>query len=85
MAQDIVDPNNHGSPTQTISIPTLPDRVRRFGYVPDLSVCLPGDLVLMRGVSPGLIGNAITSAHARAGFAQHHSHRQHILRVESNV
>jgi hypothetical protein len=49
LAQEIVDPNSHGSPTQTISIPTLPSGVRRFGYVPDVGGCLPGDLILMRG------------------------------------
>ena len=77
MAQEIVDPNNHGSPTQTISIPTLPNSARRFGYVPDVSVCLPGDLILMRGISPGLSGSAITSAHAHAGFAAQDSHWTH--------
>lgn len=38
---------------------------------------MPGDVILMRGISPGLSGSAITFAHSQAALAADDSHWTH--------
>ena len=77
MPQRIVDPANIKPVVGTISISVLPTSVRRFGFVPDLGSCLPGDLVLFREPQPRCVGRAIIQAQRRAGFAAEHSQWTH--------
>jgi hypothetical protein len=56
LAQEIVDPNNHGSSTQTISIPTLPNGVRRFGYYGEVTRTLLKDCPVASPVTPAHLG-----------------------------
>jgi len=70
LSQLIIDPASVGKPTDTRSIALLPQAAREFGYVPDLTLCLPGDLVLFRDPAPGLIGRSITSSQLNAGFSK---------------
>ena len=59
------------------SIFALPAHVRRFGYVPDLSTCLPGDLVLFRSHHPNITGRTIAAAQLAGGIAPEHSRWTH--------
>jgi hypothetical protein len=59
------------------SILALPGHVRRFGYVPDLSACMPGDLVLFRSVRPNVIARTIEAAQLAGGISAEHSRWTH--------
>jgi hypothetical protein len=48
-------------PVGEISRPILPERVRRFGFIPDLDALSPGDLILFRDRSSTLVGRAIAA------------------------
>ena len=55
----------------------LPTAARHFGYVPDLSACLPGDLILFRDRRPSRASRLIFAAQSRAGFSDEHSRWTH--------
>jgi hypothetical protein len=69
--QEVLSPSDV-SATGTISIARLPASARAFGYIPDLKLCSPGDLILSRSVKPGLIDRQIAKTQARIGFADEH-------------
>lgn len=69
MSQLIVDPSSVGNPAETRSIALLPRAARDFGYVPDLALCRPGDLVLFREPKPGIVGKSIAKSQLNAGFS----------------
>lgn len=73
MPQRIIDPGNAKVAVEPISISLLPTEARKFGFVPDLAKCLPGDLVLFRDVVPSRGSRLIAAAQTSAGFATEHS------------
>jgi hypothetical protein len=77
MPQLIVDPNNRGVPVGQKSIAQLRPKTRRFGFVPNLALCQPGDLVLFSSVSPDWTDRLISGAQDRAGFAEDDSRWTH--------
>lgn len=58
-------------------IAVLPPSVRAFGFVPDVEQLLPGDLILSRSPSPGLIDSQIAKSQQDAGFALQDAHWTH--------
>lgn len=50
-------------------IPILPPATREFGFVPDLTQLMPGDLILSRSTSPGFIDSRIAAAQTSGGFS----------------
>lgn len=64
--QFVLDPSDagHAVDVWTPSEP-LPHAVRKFGFVPDVDLWRPGDLLLFSSVKPGWISKAITQTQAR--------------------
>jgi hypothetical protein len=76
--QVVIDPDHVGAPVGEVSRPILPERVRRFGFIPDLDALSPGDLILFRDRSSTLVGRAITSVQRADGFSDEHSAWTHV-------
>jgi len=68
MPQVVIDPRQVGSPTG-VRIAIVPPALRKFGSVPDFSLCKPGDLVLSRSIWPDWTERLISDAQRKAGFA----------------
>jgi hypothetical protein len=68
MPQEILDPADTNGAAGAMSVPLLPARIRKFGYVPAVDVLAPGDLILYGGT--GTVGQWIIAAQSKAGFAQ---------------
>lgn len=68
MPQHIIDPDNLGNPGGPISR-RASKTARNFGYIPDLSFCKPGDLILSREKQPSTTSRWITHTQTHAGFA----------------
>jgi len=70
MAQKVIDPRNRGSTAATIAINPipLPDETRKYGFVPDLSVCKAGDLILSYSVSSDYLERLIIKSQLAAGL-----------------
>ena len=47
---------------------TLSPKLRAFGFVPDVTVLRPGDLILVRPIRPTIASRVIEFAQTRAGF-----------------
>lgn len=77
MPQRVIDPNNARLATREISVNLLPSATRKFGFIPDLGRCLPGDLILFRDTRLSRTSNLIARAQALAGFAPEHSQWTH--------
>jgi hypothetical protein len=76
--QVVIDPDHVGAPVGEVSRPILPERVRRFGFIPDLDALSPGDLILFRDRSSTLVGRAIASVQRADGFSDEHSAWTHV-------
>jgi hypothetical protein len=72
-----LDPQQPIVPLGEKSILSLPGHVRRFGYVPDLSACMPGDLVLFRSHQPNVTSRSIAAAQSAGGINPEHSRWTH--------
>lgn len=69
MPQLEIDPELASKASTTeITIAVLPPPVREFGFVPNLQQLLPGDLILSRSRSPGILDRAIVASQKK-GFA----------------
>lgn len=68
--QRVIDPNRVGTPIRRQSITQLPPQMRKFGFVPDLTQCEPGDLVLSCSTRPDWIERQIISTQLNAGFGE---------------
>jgi hypothetical protein len=77
MPQLTIDPDNRGNSVGRISINLLPEKTRRFGFVPDLGLCCPGDLILSYSRLRDKIGELIADTQDQAGFAAEHSRWTH--------
>jgi hypothetical protein len=77
MPQVIVDPKNRGVPAGQKSIAQLSPQARKFGFVPDVGCCKPGDLILSCSVVPGLIEKQIVCTQDKAGFDKDDSRWTH--------
>ena len=77
MSQIIIDPTDHGFPTERARITRLPPHARDFGYIPDLRPCKAGDLVLSYSRSTGLLDRQIERTQQRLGFASDDSRWTH--------
>ena len=73
MPQIVIDPTNHGDPLATSSLNVLPPRTRKFGYVPDFSLCKPGDLILFRSRNPDFVDRLIVDTQSSMGLAPEHA------------
>ncbi|MBX9908846.1 MAG: hypothetical protein K2Z25_09040 [Beijerinckiaceae bacterium] len=58
---------------EPVSVTTLPNGVRAFGFVPAIEQLLPGDLLLFRPVAGTMTSRGIAGAQRRAGFAADHA------------
>jgi hypothetical protein len=76
--QVTIDPAEAGEPAGEVSIPVLPKATRRFGRVPDVGACLPGDLILSRSAGHDLAARAIVGAQRLAGFAEDDARWTHV-------
>lgn len=70
MPQSVIDPRNAVAGDGALSKKTLPHAARQFRLVPDVGKLLPGDLILMRDINPGIAGRLVAHAQIRAGFSQ---------------
>jgi hypothetical protein len=77
MPQLVIDPNSMGTPVRQHSIAQLPPQTRKFGFVPDLTQCEPGDLVLSCSIKPDWIEKQIISTQLNAGFGEDDSRWTH--------
>ena len=77
LPQAELDPQQPIVPLGERSILALPAHVRRFGYVPDLTGCLPGDLILFRSHHPNITGRTIAAAQLAGGINAEHSRWTH--------
>jgi hypothetical protein len=66
--QIVIDPRNHGYPTDPAPVIVVPPKVRAFGYVPDLRGCNPGDLILSFSITQNLTDRQIASTQQRMGL-----------------
>jgi hypothetical protein len=73
LPQWLIDPANTQPLVGEISVKILPAETRRFGFVPDLHSCMPGDLILYRNDSPNLINTSIARLQHAAGFSEEDS------------
>ena len=77
MAQKVLDPRNIGAGKPWKPSGPLPRHVRDFGYFPDFTVLLPGDLLLVSALDPLLVSTVIISAQERGGYAQEDARWHH--------
>ena len=55
----------------------LPDCVREFGYLPDVRMWRPGDLLLLSAVKPNFMQQRIINTQRRTGYAEEHARWHH--------
>jgi hypothetical protein len=69
----ILDP--HKIEPQGTWIPSgpIPESIRKFGHVPNISQWLPGDLILLRALKPGYISKQIIGHQKRGGYHDSHA------------
>jgi hypothetical protein len=75
--QLVIDPAQHGSRTDLAPVSIFPPGVREFGFVPDVRVCEPGDLILSFSRNPGFIERGIVATQHKIGFSDEHSRWTH--------
>jgi len=71
MPQIEIDPANRGSLATGTPIAELSRSVIRFGYVPDLRQCEPGDVILFRDAMPKISSKIISYAQGGSHVGAH--------------
>ncbi len=77
MTQFELDPDDRTCGGIIINELSLPAHVHALGRLPDVSVLLPGDLVLFRTKTATLVGKAIRTAQRRGGYSDAHARWTH--------
>ena len=77
MLQRILDPSDATSAVNAVSFSILPHSARRFGFLPDISKLLPGDVVLSRATQSPQTLNPIAVSQTAAGFSPEHAQWTH--------
>lgn len=77
VAQLIIDPGQHGNPTSLAPVSVFPPGVRKFGFVPDVRACEPGDLILSFSRNSGFVDRQIRATQRRIGFSDEHARWTH--------
>lgn len=76
--QVFLDPERIGRTAAEIEAPAqLPDRVRKFGHLPDLNVWRPGDLLLFSALEPNDIQKEIGETQRRLEYADEDARWHH--------
>lgn len=79
MQQIVLDPNDTSVAKPSETDHRVPARVRRFGYVPDTSILLPGDVILICATKPAWTSRLIqTTQEAGGGYAPDHARWHHV-------
>jgi hypothetical protein len=68
--QLIIDPEQHGNPTGRAPVSIFPPSVRNFGFVPDVRLCEPGDLILSFRRNSGFVDKQIKKTQRSIGFSE---------------
>jgi hypothetical protein len=75
--QILIDPNDRGDTSGTISVNIVPEKTRKYGFVPNFALCKPGDLILSHPLSSGFLDRRIVRTQIRAGFDAEHARWTH--------
>ena len=68
--QLVLDPADSATTGRWIPSGPIPQALRQFGRFPDVSLWLPGDLLLFSAVHPGWIAQSIINGQKRGGYAE---------------
>lgn len=78
MPQIVLDPNDTSAAKPSGMDHRVPKRIRRFGYVPDTSILLPGDVILICATRPAWTSRLIQTTQEAGGYAQDHARWHHV-------
>ena len=73
----ILDPGNPAPVNGQVSIPQLPLSAITLGRVPDVTRCLPGDLILSQHTRPSRTSRIVSRMQSHVGFQEDHRQWTH--------